>query len=233
MQAIPGWSLFSVVADRRDHTVFSVPAPHSEGEFHFAVQWDEDRDPRVLGAVLALYYKHPELFESVLVWAESKAWLTVDIVQKIVFKRKPPQPFISSTEIEVKRALEGIVAGENSFAISHDSWTLEVRRLPLPIPPDHSVGEIHRLNKLGLQRPANVSPDIQVPEGPVTVTYLPEAKLAKTGGVIPEIPVRQFLTLEDALAARFPEEARGARISVVGGYLVRRSSMLPWSFHTD
>jgi hypothetical protein len=232
MQAIPGWSLFSVVDDRRDHTVFSVPAPYSEGEFHFAVQWDEDRDPRVLGAVLALYYNHPQLFESVLVWAEQKAWLTVDVVRKIVFKRKPPKPLISSTEIEVKRALGEIVCGDNTFPIQHDSWTLEVRRLPWPIPSDHAIGEIHRLRRLGLQRPTSVSQDIGVPAGPVTVTYLPEAKLSKTGGVIPEVPLKQFGTLEEALAERFPDGATAARIPVIGGFLVRRQNQ-PWEFHSD
>jgi len=233
MQAIPGWSLFSIVEDRRDHTVFSVPAPRSEGVFHFAVQWDEDRDSRVLGAVLAFYYKYPELFESVLAWAEHKAWLDVDIVQKMVIKRDRLRPLVSSTEIEVKRALDEIVSGENTFAIMHDTWTVEVRRLPWPIPPDHEVGEMHRLRRLGLQRPVNVSQDIRVAAGPVTVTYLPQAKLSKTGGVVPEIPVRQFATLEEALGARFPEGAEGARIPVIGGYLVRSHAGLQWEFYAD
>jgi hypothetical protein len=57
--------------------------------------------------------------------------------------------------------------------------------------------------------------------------------LAKTGGVIREPPVRQFANLEDALGAKLPDGAQGARISVVGGYLVRSGRSSPWKFYTE
>lgn len=226
MNVLPGWSPFSVVDDRRAHTVYSVLAPHSEGTFHFLVDWDEDRDPRVLGAALALYYKFPRLFECVVTWRESKACLAVQAINRTIVKSQEPHPFVTSSELELKRALHAIVT-EDTFAIEHDSWEVEVVCIKWPL-----SSEIHRLHKLGLQLPPSVQEDIRA-DAPVVVTYATEAKCAKNGGTAARIPQAMFGTLEEAVAARFPHEATMARIPVEGGCLVRRAPAPAWEFHRD
>jgi hypothetical protein len=233
MVALPGWSPLSVVEDRQSHTVFSIAAPYSEGTYHFLVNWDEDRDPRVLGAVLALYYKHPKLFECVISWSESKARLDVQIVRKMILIPLPTgHKMVSDSDLELGRKLREIVS-TNAFAIEHDSWEVEINQIAWPVGPGHHMAEVHRLHKLGLQRPPSISDEIQtVPGEAVTVTYATAAKLRKPGGIPGRLPQAQFLTLEEAMCASFPEGAELARIPVQGGYLFKQSHS-QWEFARD
>jgi hypothetical protein len=50
------------------------PQPHAR---RFGVQWDEDNDERVLGAVLEAYFRHQESIWTLFAVAERKAALTV------------------------------------------------------------------------------------------------------------------------------------------------------------
>jgi hypothetical protein len=232
MLALPGWSPFSVVDDRQSHTIFSVLAPLSEGEFHFLVYWDEDRDPRVLGAVLALYYRRPDLFETVLTWSERKASLLVQVIPRVMTVSRESQQVLSSAAIEVKRALESIISS-CSYAIARDHWDLDVEQLAWPPKPDSSMFELHRLHKLAQQRATGIPGEILPAESAgVTVSYSTEAKLAKTGGRPGRVLTAQFATLDAATVAPWPEEATDAYIRVLGGVLVRRRGE-PWEFHKD
>src|SRR2546426_2606640 len=103
MQVIPGWSPFSVVDDRQSHTIYSISAPVSEGDFHFLVEWDEDRDPRILGAALALYYRRPDLFEYVLSWSEHKARLKVHVMSRVLMRHGSTGQLLSREELEANR----------------------------------------------------------------------------------------------------------------------------------
>lgn len=135
------WTPLRVVHDSGSWTIYAVPLPSGNGDFHFIVQWDEDRDPRVLGAVLALYYRHPALFLHVLVWSEHKAHLVVGAVNDA-----QGVPRVS----ELHRALVPIVS-EQSYAIEWDAWDIEV--VPIRNLGDTrdwgDLSGIHRTYKLG------------------------------------------------------------------------------------
>jgi hypothetical protein len=228
--AIPGWSPFAIVEDRQSHSIFSVVAPLSEGNFHFLVRWDEDRDPRILGCVLALYYRRPDLFENVVSWFEHKATLTVQVVGRVV--RLPTgsgQQMVSSTAIEVRKALELIIAN-CSYAIVHDYWDLNVEQVAWPPGPNDRHAELHRLFKLGPQRAASVPSDIVPAEAAgVTVTYATDGWEAKNGGRPGRVSQDQYATLDAATAAPLPDGATAAMIQVIGGTLVRQHGR-PWTF---
>ncbi len=229
MLALPGWSPFSIVDDRQSHTIFSVLAPLSEGEFHFLVYWDEDRDPRVLGAVLALYYRHPDLFETVLTWTERKASLSVQVMPRVMVVSRGSQQVLSSAAIEVQRALQSII-NTCSYAIDRDHWDVNIEQLAWPPKADSTMFELHRLHKLAQQRAIGIPGEILPAESAgVTVFYSTEAKVAKTGGMPGRQIQAQFATLDAATVAPWPEEATDAYIRVIGGQLVRRRGQL-WQF---
>jgi hypothetical protein len=147
MDISPAWSPLSVVIDRRAYTVYSILRPKVGGDFHFMVEWDEDRDQRVLGAVLALYYRHPNLFENVLVWSESKAHLVVSVRPRVINRSENSRDVMSSAQIEVERALSEI-ATDDWYPVG-DHWAVTVERIDFPLPADHPLAGIDRLHKLG------------------------------------------------------------------------------------
>ena len=150
MQTLLGWTPLTVVDDRRDYTVFSLPHPTERGEFRFLVEWDEDRDPRVLGAVLALYYRHPQLFDFVTVWSEHKAHLTVYTRPGTAVKEKDGRADPIPVAKALAQALSGIVGsidGYTGYAVG-DHWTVDVQ----PFEFDLRLAGIHRLHSFGLVR---------------------------------------------------------------------------------
>jgi len=229
MQTVPGWTPFTVVEDRKDYTVFAVLSPTNRDEFRFLVEWDADRDQRVLGAALSLYYRRPELFQFVLCWREQKAQLVVDVVQHVMARPKDGRPMLSPSLIEVHRALQ-LLSDSQSFAIGFDRWTVEAQPARWPITPDDRLFEIHRLYNIGMQStPWFECAPIGDGSG-FTVVSLPEAKVAKNGGTLGQPISLTFGTLEEAMSAPFLSGAVTQMIKIGGGYFVRQKGS-PWEFH--
>jgi hypothetical protein len=75
---------FRVVADLRpgsNWAVYSALAELPSGKalrgYNFAIRWDEDNDPRIFGALAALYYRKPHIFTQCVGFSEHEGELTV------------------------------------------------------------------------------------------------------------------------------------------------------------
>jgi hypothetical protein len=117
-----------------------------------------------------------------------------------------------------------------SYVIDHDSWDVEVEQFAWPPSAGSELVELHRLHKLGQQRPTSVPGEIVPTEAAgFTVTYTTEGKSNRNAAPPGRVFQMQFATLDAATAASWPNEASLARIQVVGGLLVRTRAE-SWTF---